>query len=91
MGGDMKHRSRKPGDKNIIGAKVLAYRIANDIKQKDFLAQLQVLGLDISSTSLSRLEWQERLVQDREIIIIAIVMKTDPNELLDWKDAVALR
>ncbi|MCL2495642.1 MAG: XRE family transcriptional regulator [Oscillospiraceae bacterium] len=87
----MKHRSRKPGDKNIIGAKVLAYRIANDIKQKDFLAQLQVLGLDISSTSLSRLEWQERLVQDREIIIIAIVMKTDPNELLDWKDAVALR
>ena len=87
----MKPRSRKPGDKNIIGAKVLAYRIANDIKQKDFLARLQVLGLDISSTSLSRLEWQERLVHDREIVIIALVMKTDPNELLNWKDAVALR
>jgi len=80
----MKPYNRKPGDKNIIGAKVLAYRIANDIKQKDFLAQLQVLGLDISSTSLSRLEWQERLVQDREIVMIAVVMKTDPNELLDW-------
>ena len=87
----MKPRSRKPGDKNIIGAKVLAYRIANDIKQKDFLAQLQVLGLDISSTSLSRLEWQERLVQDREIVMISVAMKTDPNELLNWKDAVALR
>jgi len=82
----MKPRSRKPGDKNIIGTKVLAYRIANDIKQKDFLAQLQVLELDISSTSLPRLEWQERLVQDREIVIIAAVMKTDPNELLNWKD-----
>jgi len=87
----MKPRSRKSGDKNIIGAKVLAYRIANNIKQKDFLARLQVLGLDISSTSLSRLEWQERLVQDREIVVIALVMKTDPNELLNWKDAAALR
>ena len=84
----MKPRSRKPGDKNIIGAKILAYRKANDIKQKDFLARLQVLGLDISSTSLSRLEWQERLVQDREIVIIALVMKTDPNELLNWRDTV---
>ena len=81
----MKPRSRKPGDKNIIGAKVLAYRIANNIKQKDFLAQLQVLGMDISSTSLSRIEWQERLVQDREIVIIAAAMKTDPNELLNWQ------
>ena len=80
----MKPRSRKLGDKNIIGAKVLAHRQANDIKQKDFLAQLQVSGLDISSTSLSRLEWQERLVQDREIVIIAAAMKTDPNELLNW-------
>ncbi|MCL2508566.1 MAG: XRE family transcriptional regulator [Oscillospiraceae bacterium] len=82
----MKPRGRKPGDKNIIGAKVLAYRIANDVKQKDFLARLQVLGLDVSATSLSRLEWQERLVQDREIVIIAKAMKTNPNELLDWKD-----
>ena len=82
----MKPRSRKPGDKNVIGTKVLAYRKANNIKQKDFLAQLQVLGLDISSTSLSRLEWQERLVQDHEIIKIAIAMKMDPNELLNWAD-----
>lgn len=81
----MKPRSRKPGDKNIIGAKVLAYRMANGINQKDYLAQLQILGLDISATSLSRLEWQERLVQDCEIVVIAQSMKIDPNELLDWK------
>ena len=81
----MKPRSRNPGDKNMIGKKVLSYRLINKIKQKDFLAQLQVLGLDISSTSLSRLEWQERLVQDYEIVIIAEAMKMDPNELLDWK------
>ena len=81
----MKPRNRKPGDKNIIGKKVLSYRLTNKIKQKDFLAHLQVLGLDISATSLSRIEWQERLVQDYEIVMIAKAMKTNPNELLDWK------
>ena len=82
----MKPHRRKPGDKNVIGTKVLTYRKANNIKQKDFLARLQLLGLDISSTSLSRLEWQERLVQDYEIIMISIAMKMDPNELLNWND-----
>ena len=81
----MKPRSQNPGNKNIIGSKVLAYRLENDIKQKDFLAKLQVLGLDISSTSLSRLEWQERLVRDSEIMMIAEAMTTDPNELLGWQ------
>jgi len=80
----MKPRRGKPGEKNIIGAKVLKYRTENNIKQKDFLAQLQILGLDIGATSLSRLEWQERLVQDFEIAILPKAMKTDPNELLDW-------
>lgn len=80
----MKPRSRKPGNKNIIGAKVLDFRLTNSIKQKDFLAHLQILGMDISPTSLSRLEWQERLVQDREVVIIAKAMKIDPNELLGW-------
>ena len=45
----MKPRSKKPGNKNLIGAKVLVFRLNNNIKQKDFLAQLQVLGLDITN------------------------------------------
>ena len=79
----MKPRKDPPGDKNIIGKRVVAIRQARSIKQKDFLAQLQVLGMDISATSLSRLEGQYRLVQDYEVVIIAKALGIDVNELLD--------
>ena len=78
----MKPRQNPPGDKNIIGAKVVAIRTERGIKQKDFLAQLQVLGMDISATSLSRLEGQYRLVQDYEVVIVAKALGVDIMELL---------
>ncbi|MDL2215788.1 helix-turn-helix domain-containing protein [Ruminococcaceae bacterium OttesenSCG-928-N02] len=78
----MKPRQQPPGDKNIIGAKVVAIRKERGIKQKEFLAQLQVLGMDISATSLSRLEGQYRLVQDYEVVIIAKALEIDVKELL---------
>lgn len=80
----MKPRSKKMGNKNLIGNKVLKFRHDNNIKQKDFLARLQSAGLDISSTSLSRLEWQERTVSDIEIIKISEIMNTTPNKILSW-------
>jgi len=79
----MKQRKGPPGDKNIIGVKVVAIRNDRGIKQKDFLAQLQVLGMDVSATSLSRLEGQYRLVQDYEVVIIAKALGVDVKELLE--------
>lgn len=70
------------GDKNIVGQKVYAIRRAKHIKQKDFLAKLQTLGMDISATSLSRLEGQQRLVQDYEIVILARSLDISVEELL---------
>lgn len=78
----MKPRKEPPGDKNIIGAKVVKIRQAKNIKQKDFLAMLQTLGLDISATSLSRLEGQYRLVQDYEVKVIAKALDVSLEELL---------
>lgn len=79
----MKPRQNPPGDKNIIGAKVVAIRKERGIKQKDFLAQLQVLGMDISATSLSRLEGQYRLVQDYEVVILAKALGVEITDLLN--------
>ncbi|HBC95137.1 MAG TPA: transcriptional regulator [Pelotomaculum sp.] len=81
----MKPRKSPPGNKNIIGAKVVALRKAKNIKQKDFLAKLQTMGLDISATSLSRLEGQYRLVQDYEIVAIAKALDISVEELLRKK------
>ncbi|MGQ8871160.1 helix-turn-helix domain-containing protein [Paenibacillus sp. TSA_86.1] len=78
----MKHRQEPPGDKNIIGSKVVAIRKSKGIKQREFLARLQTLGLDISQTSLSRLEGQYRLVQDYEVVIIAKALEISVGYLL---------
>jgi len=78
----MKPRSKLPGDKNIVGTKVLALRLERKIKQKDFLAQLQSLGMDISATSLSRLKGQYRLVQDMEVVILAKALNVKVELLL---------
>ena len=79
----MRQRSYPLGEKNIIGAKVVAIRTAKNMKQKDFLAKLQTMGMDISSTSLSRLEGQSRLVQDYEILIIARTLEISVADLLE--------
>ena len=78
----MKPRIVEIGTKNIVGLKVVAIRHKRKIKQKDFLAQLQTLGMDISATSLSRLEGQHRLVQDYEVVILAKVLGVTVEELL---------
>jgi transcriptional regulator with XRE-family HTH domain len=78
----MKHRQEPPGDKNIIGSRVVAIRKSKGIKQREFLARLQTLGLDISQTSLSRLEGQYRLVQDYEVVMIAKALEISVGVLL---------
>lgn len=78
----MKHRQEPPGDKNIIGSRVVAIRKSKGIKQREFLAKLQTLGLDISQTSLSRLEGQYRLVQDYEVVMIAKALEISVGYLL---------
>ncbi|MDR1669421.1 MAG: helix-turn-helix domain-containing protein [Oscillospiraceae bacterium] len=78
----MKPRVGEPGTKNIVGSKVVAIRTQRGIKQKDFLARLQVLGMDVSATSLSRLEGQYRLVQDFEVVVLAKALGITISELL---------
>jgi len=78
----MKPRREPLGGKNIIGTKIAAIRKARHIKQKDFLARLQTLGMDISATSLSRLEGEHRLVQDFEVVILAQALDITVEELL---------
>ena len=77
----MKHR-QNVGTKNIVGQKVYDIRKKKNLKQKDFLAKLQTLGMDISATSLSRLEGQQRLVQDYEIVILAQALDVSFEDLL---------
>ena len=76
----MRMRKQKLGDKNIVGARIEQKRKELGIKQKDFLAKLQVEGMDINASGLSKLEGQIRGVFDYEIVVIAKVLGVS----LDW-------
>ena len=70
----MKTRANGYDDRNMIGRQVEALRKARGIKQKDFIARLQVAGLDINPTSYSKLEGQTRIATDKEVRVIAQVL-----------------
>lgn len=53
-----KPRREPLGTRNIVGAKVTRLRKEKLMKQKELAAKLQSMGMDISESSLSRLECQ---------------------------------
>ena len=67
----MKLRKQEYGNCNVIGRNVETIRKQRGIKQKDFIAQLQLLGLDVNPTSYSKLEGQVRAATDKEVFFIA--------------------
>ena len=77
---------RKPlGNRNIVGEKITCLRMEKGLKQKELAARLQSMGMDISESSLSRLECQERLVQDFELPILAEALNVTVEALLQTK------
>lgn len=79
----MKTRNKAYGELNLIGKQVETLRKARNIKQKDFIAQLQLAGLDINPTSYSKLEGQIRTASDKEVFYIAQILNVDMKELFN--------
>ncbi len=77
----MKTRKQALGKENAIGANVARLRKEKGIKQKDFIAQMQVAGVDINPTSYSKLEGQVRSASDIETYIIAKILGVKMEEL----------
>ena len=78
----MRIRKQELGDMNIIGEKVEKQRKAIGMKQKDLLAQLQIRGVDLNASGLSKLEGQLRGVSDYELKAIAESLDVSVNWLL---------
>ncbi|MDO4494349.1 MAG: XRE family transcriptional regulator [Clostridiaceae bacterium] len=79
----MRFRKQELGERNIVGAKVEARRKAINMKQKDLLTQLQIKGIDLNASGLSKLEGQLRYVADFELKALSEVLGITVNELLD--------
>lgn len=73
------------GDKNIVGEKLLLRRTELGIKQKDILTKLQLKGIEMSSSALSKIEGQKRCLKDFELAAFCEILEMDPAELLGIK------
>ena len=81
----MKTRKKVYGTSNMVGRNIEVLRKRRGIKQKDFIAQIQVMGCDINPTSYSKLEGQLRSATDREIFVIAKILGVPMEELFVTK------
>ena len=78
----MRIRKQELGDKNLVGARVLQRRKELGMSQKDLLARLQVEGVDLNSSGLSKIEGQIRGVSDKELVALSSVLNISVVELL---------
>lgn len=82
----MRLRIQPLGEKNLIGARVEATRKQRGMKQKDLLAQLQVRGVDLNASGLSKLEGQIRMVTDYELLALSEILGVSIYWLLTGKE-----
>lgn len=82
----MRVRKQELGDRNIAGGRVEQRRKAIGMKQKDLLTQLQVRGVDLNASGLSKLEGQIRSINDYELLALADVLGVSVNWLLGLED-----
>ena len=78
----MRIRKQALGNRNIVGAKIAARRKELGMKQVDLLAQLQVKGIELTASGLSKLEGQLRSVNDYEVVAIAEILDVPVTWLL---------
>ena len=79
----MKPRKHLYGYKNLVGKNIERLRKSKGIKQKDFIAQIQIMGCDMNPTSYSKLEGQIRSATDKEIFVIAKILGVKMEELFE--------
>lgn len=78
----MKPRKAEYGNKNICGANVERIRKQLGMKQSTLVAKMQLAGVDINPSSLSKLEGQTRAATDIELKAIATILSVPIEDLL---------
>jgi transcriptional regulator with XRE-family HTH domain len=71
-------------NRNIVGIRVRRARMAAKprVTQKELMARLQVLGMMIDQSGLSKIENGQRPVTDKEVVALAKALKVSPMSLL---------
>lgn len=67
--------------RNLIGENLKILRKLNGLSQEKFIAKLNLLGLDLDRTSLSRIETFNREVYDYELLYFSKVLNVKIADL----------
>ena len=78
----MKPRKAEYGNKNICGSNVERIRKRQGMKQATLVAKMQLAGVDINPSSLSKLEGQIRIASDIELKTISQILGVTMEELV---------
>lgn len=68
-------------ERNIIGKQIKIIRLSKEITQEQLAARLNINGIEIDQTMISKIEEQVRGIQDYEIKIFAIVLGVTIEDL----------
>ena len=82
----MKIRKQAYGDANLVGKNIEKLRKLRGMKQKDFIAKIQIMGCDMNPTSYSKLEGQVRSATDKELWVISKILDVPMEHLFDCKE-----
>lgn len=66
--------------KNISGSKLKELRKKNKMSQQDLAKKLQLEGVDLTSKEISKIETNNRLVQDFELFAFAKIFNVSADE-----------
>ncbi len=78
----MRIREQLRGSKNMSGARIEAIRKERGIKQVDMIESLSLQGVEMTSSGLSKIEGQHRLINDFELLAIANTLDVSVDYLL---------
>ena len=67
---------------NIISKNLHKYRKMRKLSQEDLVAQMQLLGIDISQPLISKIERNERFVKDFELAAICKILEVSERDML---------
>ena len=75
--------SRKyDGKSNVVGQKIRDLREDKNLSQAELSDKLMMLGIDINSDGIYKIEKGRRIIKDFELSAISVVLGTSESEIL---------
>ena len=70
------------GKSNVYGKIIEKYRKNKNMSRADVSRELDLIDIPINLDELYRIEWQNMLLKDYELIAICVILDIDYNDLI---------